>query len=137
MRESFGELIISPVYETPSEGFNGNPFYNLVIGFYTSLELDEIKIIFKNIEEKNGRVRTQEKFISRTLDIDLICYGDFVDDDGQAIPHKDIELYAYVLKPLLDVAPNDIHPKLKISFLEIWEKFPDEKKKLKKVSLSF
>ena len=37
LRAQFGELVVSPVYETPAEGFEGDPFYNLVAGFHTEL----------------------------------------------------------------------------------------------------
>tara|TARA_Y100001935_G_C17296352_1_gene506314 strand:+ start:1835 stop:2323 length:489 start_codon:yes stop_codon:yes gene_type:complete len=136
LHENFQQLIISPIYETPSEGFDGDPFYNLVIGFHTEFSIEKLKSLFNEIENKNGRRRTSDKFISRTLDIDLICYGDSViDENGKFLPDKEIETYAFILKPLFDVAPNEIHPRLKISYSEIWKNFPNEKKNLKKVSL--
>ena len=70
LETEFGELVISPTYETPAEGFEGDAFYNLVAGFNTELTPAELHIKLRDIEHEFGRVRTSEKFNSRTMDID-------------------------------------------------------------------
>lgn len=122
LREEFHELIISPVYETAAQGFVGDPFYNLVVGFETAHTVDEISAILRHIENRHGRQRGQEKFSSRTLDLDLLLYGESVFDDKD-IPRQEINRYAFVLQPLAEIAPDCMHPRLNISLKSLWDEF--------------
>ena len=124
LRARFGELIVSPVYETPAEGFAGDPFYNLVAGFDTELTPTQLHEALREIEAANGRVRGAEKFSARTLDIDALTYGDSVTDEGgKVLPRDEILKYAFVLKPLMDVAGQQRHPELGVSYAELWARF--------------
>jgi len=78
LRERFGELTLSQVYESEAVGFEGHPFYNLVAGFDTGETVGELNAAFRQIEDAFGRVRGPDKFSPRTLDIDLLTYGDLV-----------------------------------------------------------
>ncbi len=124
LRARFGPLRVSPVYETPAEGFEGDPFYNLVAGFDTSLAPEALHPALRAIEDAHGRQRGAEKFSSRTLDIDALTYGDAVTDaGGKHLPRDEITRYAFVLKPLADVAGEQLHPELGRSFGELWEAY--------------
>jgi 2-amino-4-hydroxy-6-hydroxymethyldihydropteridine diphosphokinase len=67
--------------------------------------------------------RTARNF--RTLDLDLLLYGDLIVKDGKLqIPREDIERYAFVLEPLAEIAPTLKHPVLQLSYEELWQKMP-------------
>jgi 2-amino-4-hydroxy-6-hydroxymethyldihydropteridine diphosphokinase len=121
LRAAFGDLILSSVYESPAEGFAGAPFLNLVAGIETDLRVAEIDRVLRGIEDAHGRVRGPEKFAPRTLDIDLLTYGDRVGTlDGRALPRDEILRYAFVLGPLAEVAPDEVCPGAGQSYRELW-----------------
>ena len=72
LTESFGELQLSSVYESVSVGFEGDSFFNLVVGIQSPLMVGEVSKILKSIEDKNGRDRSGPRFGSRSLDIDIL-----------------------------------------------------------------
>ena len=122
VKQQFGNITLSSVYETQAQGFAGDPFYNLVVGFETSLNADEINHTLHAIENRYGRQRGTEKFSARTLDLDLLLYGDEVVHDKN-IPRDEISRYAFVLLPLAEIAPNVRHPQRKQTMLELWNEF--------------
>jgi 2-amino-4-hydroxy-6-hydroxymethyldihydropteridine diphosphokinase len=78
----------------------------------------------REIEDAHGRVRGSEKFAPRTLDIDLLTYGDAVTTtDGYELPRDEILSYAFVLGPLAEVAGNEVHPVQKKRYGELWAGF--------------
>ena len=112
----YGDMMISPVYETESMGFDGPNFYNLVSCFETDQSVYELKNTLNEIENDHGRHFNETKFSSRTLDIDILYYDDLVlSDDKIQIPRKEICEYDFVLKPLVDLVPDFIHPTQNIS----------------------
>ncbi len=124
LRRLFGELVVSPIYETEAVGFVGDAFYNLVVGFDSELPPGRLHGLMRAIEERHGRERTGEKFSSRTLDLDLLTYGDVVTDDGgKPLPRDEILRYAFVLAPLADVAGDEPHPELGESYRSLWQRF--------------
>lgn len=130
LRADFGELVISPVYENPAEGFDGDPFYNLVAGFDTELPPRRLHQRFREIEHLHGRTRGDDRFAPRSLDIDLLTYGDLVShEEGIELPRDEIERYAFVLGPLADVAPDQCHPVTGRCYLEMWNSWPPAKRR--------
>jgi len=78
----------------------------------------------RQIELEHGRTREAQKFSARTLDLDLILYGDLVISDGRLqIPRDEIERYAFVLEPLAEIAPNLTHPLIQKSYAQLWQEF--------------
>lgn len=127
---AFGPLAISPVYESEAVGFDGDAFYNLVAGLKTALSVGELAACLKDIEKDHGRVRGEKKFSSRTLDIDILTYNDCVGEvDGVQLPRDEILKHAFVLKPLVDLAPDALHPETKTSYRTLLEaaNFSDQK----------
>lgn len=107
----FGNVAISPVYESEAVGFDGEAFLNLVAQIDTALPVGELADVLRDIEARHGRVRGEKKFSSRTLDIDILTYGDTVGVvDGVALPRDEIVKHAFVLLPLADLAPDAVHP---------------------------
>lgn|SRR5699024_1315237 len=118
--EQFGDVSISPIYESESVGFDGSPFYNLVAVMCTTLGVGELVDALHAIEAAHGRTRQEKKFASRTLDIDVLTYGDAKGVvDGITLPREEILHNAFVLRPLVDVAAQEKHPALGITYAEL------------------
>ena len=114
------EVTYSSIYKTPAEGFVGEDFLNRVCKFETEMNPYEIRRILKEIEKDMGRTIDQKGMSNRVIDLDLILYGDFeINDLELEIPSADIEKYKFVLEPLAEIAPNFIHPVLKVSYLDL------------------
>lgn len=124
LTKHFGELSISSIYESEPIGFTGDPFYNLIVGFDSNLDVKDIVKLLRQIELDNGRNRDCTKFSARTLDLDLILYGDLILTEGRIqIPRDEIERYAFVLEPLAEIAGHLRHPISGIRYAALWEKY--------------
>lgn len=116
----FPQLVLSPVYESSAVGFDGEAFLNLVVAIDTELSVGELSAMLRAIEADHGRTRGEKKFASRTLDIDILTYGDAVGViDGVELPRDEILKHAFVLKPLADIAPEERHPLLQKNYAEL------------------
>lgn len=121
LAELFDELQISSVYESKSVGFDGSNFFNLVVGADTTLSIVELSETLKRIEDNNGRKRNGPKFSPRTLDIDILTYGDFVGVESDIeLPRAEITKNAFVLLPLAEIAPQVLHPQLQKTYSKLW-----------------
>ncbi len=138
LKQAFGELTLSSVYESEAVGFDGDIFYNMVIACEVSTPVHETNQILRDIEDANGRNRSAPKFSSRTLDLDLLLYDELVlDENGLKLPRGEILKNAFVLCPLAEIAPDLKHPEAGISYKELWADFDKDKEKLKPVDFSF
>ena len=123
LRKLFGKLTVSSIYESEAVGFVGDTFHNLMVGFESDLSAKQVAALLRKIELEHGRSRQAQKFSSRTLDLDLILYGqEIIDEDGLQIPRDEIERYAFVLEPLAEIAAEQRHPISGISYGELWQK---------------
>lgn len=124
LAELFVELRISSVYESKSVGFEGSNFFNLVVGANTTLSVAELSETLKRIEDDNGRKRSGPKFSPRTLDIDILTYGNFIGvDHGVELPRAEITKNAFVLLPLAEIAPQVVHPQLQKTYQQLWVEY--------------
>ena len=136
LEQQFGNLSVSSIYESESVGFTGESFYNLVVGFDSDLEVKTVAKLLRQIELDNGRTRDSQKFSSRTLDLDLILYGDLIVQDGRLqIPRDEIVRYAFVLEPLAEIAPTLKHPVTQLSYYELWQAFDKTSLQQKRVTV--
>jgi 2-amino-4-hydroxy-6-hydroxymethyldihydropteridine diphosphokinase len=127
LKTLFSTLTVSPTYLAPSFGFDGDDFYNLVVCARTDLLITEVVTVLRQIEFDHGRPEHAVKFSSRTLDIDLLLYGDYVGKiEGYKIPRSDIDKFDFVLRPLQDIAANAVHPVSGKSFAELWQTMSSE-----------
>jgi 2-amino-4-hydroxy-6-hydroxymethyldihydropteridine diphosphokinase len=95
--------------------------FNLVVGANTDLSLIELSETLKRIEDNNGRKRNGPKFSPRTLDIDILTYGDFVGIENDIeLPRAEITKNAFVLLPLAEIAPDVLHPQLQKTYRDLW-----------------
>lgn len=136
LKSGFGDVKLSAIYESESVGFKGSNFYNLVVSLQTELTIAELSETLKKIEDENGRVRTGPKYSPRTLDIDILTYGDFVGEEaGVDLPRAEITENAFVLLPLSELVPNELHPRLKKSYAELWASYDQNAQALWKINL--
>ena len=136
LREAFGPVVLSGVYESDAVGFVGAPFLNLVAGAETDRPVEAVRRRLREIEDAHGRVRGGEKFCPRTLDIDLLVYGDLVRPDLD-LPRSEILRYAFVLGPLAEVAPNERHPVLGRPYAALWTDFDRHEQALRRVAFDW
>lgn len=104
-------VAVSPFYETEPEGYTDQPaFINAAAEIATTLSPHELLLLCQDVENKSGRVRTL-KWGPRTLDLDILMYGETVMDTGELkIPHPLMHLRRFVLEPLASIAPDAVHP---------------------------
>lgn len=130
----FGPLAVSGVYRNPPVGFAGDDFLNLVLRFRTAeppatvvAELDRLHLLA-------GRVRGQERFAPRTLDLDLLLYGNaIITEHAIRVPREDIVQYGFVLGPLAELAPDLCHPVTGQTMAELWAAFDQRRFPLERV----
>ena len=124
LADCFGALEISTVYESVAVGFEGDSFYNLVVGINTDLAVSEITKILKHIEDCNGRDRSAPKFGPRSLDIDILTVDALAGEiDGINLPRSEVLKNAFVLQPLAELAEEMIHPLTAKTIGQHWQEF--------------
>lgn len=138
LRTMFPDLTRSSLYESDAVGFNGDPFINLVVQASTTASIDVVCDVLGNIETLCGRQRGEKRFAPRTLDLDLLTWGDKPLKRGRLVlPRDEILEYAFVLRPLAELAPTSVHPVDGRSYAELWETLGPEMPAIKKLDLDF
>ncbi len=101
----------SSIYETEPWGYTDQPdFLNQVVFLSTTLSPEELLTAVKEIETRLGRQPTF-RYGPRSMDIDILFYDDLVlNSAGLIIPHPRLASRAFVLAPLLELAPDFVHP---------------------------
>ena len=130
LQAEFGQLAVSRVFESEAVGFNGRPFYNLVVGADTDLPLATLCQRLRAMEFAHGREPDAKKFAPRTLDLDLLLYGDLVCDVPVALPRGEILTNAFVLWPLAELAPSLRHPVDGRTLDELWQGYDKASQRL-------
>jgi len=120
----FGPLEISGVYRNPPVGFTGDDFLNLVLRFHTSEPPTAVVAELERLHVLAGRVRGGKRFAPRTLDLDLLLYGNaIIPEPGIRVPREDILKYGFVLRPLAELAPDLRHPVTGQTMAGLWAGF--------------
>jgi 2-amino-4-hydroxy-6-hydroxymethyldihydropteridine diphosphokinase len=133
LADDYGPLQQSSVYESAAVGFDSAPFYNLVVGFNTSVQPHELQEQLHAIETACGRERSGA-MTARSMDLDLLIYDDLVMDDGHLVlPREDITRYAFVLYPLAEIAPDARHPVSGERYADMWSAFDDSEQALTRI----
>lgn len=121
---SFGSVTqISKIIETKAWGITDRPDYlNLVLELKTNQYPHELLKNCKKLELELGREKTV-KWDSRIIDIDILYFNDWsFTSNNLTVPHPFIQERDFVLKPMAEIAPFFIHPKLKHTQLSLLEK---------------
>jgi len=133
---SYGPLRVSPAYRNATVGFSGDDFVNLAIGFATDEGPRQVIAKLQSIEARCGRPRSAPKFAPRAMDLDILLYGDLVcEEPGLTLPRPDLVRRAYMLKPMVDLAPGLVHPVEGQTLAELWAESADRAHELVPVRL--
>lgn len=125
LHETWPALRASQAWRNPAVGFEGEDFINLVIGFHTDLPLPAVLERLHAAEAACGRPRAAPKWAPRSMDLDVLLYGDEVGEfPGAVLPRPDLVRRPYMLGPLAELAPGLRHPTLRRSVGELWAEFP-------------
>lgn len=110
----------SNIYETAAWGLTDQPnFLNKVLQLSTPLLPAAILQLALQIEEEMGRKRTI-KFGPRLIDIDILFYNnDIINTAALTVPHPEIQNRLFALRPMVDIAPNLVHPILNKTMLQL------------------
>jgi 2-amino-4-hydroxy-6-hydroxymethyldihydropteridine diphosphokinase len=133
----FPGVRFSPWYQNEAVGFEGDDFINFVAGFDTGLSIEEVLPRLHAIETLCGRPRGAPRWAPRSMDLDLLLFGDQVRDEPKLkLPRPDLLKRAFMLGPLADLAPDLVHPTLKLTIAELWKQFDRAAHPLVKVESS-
>jgi 2-amino-4-hydroxy-6-hydroxymethyldihydropteridine diphosphokinase len=134
----YPRLRCSRAYRNPAVGFECEDFINLVVGFATE---DEVHSVIERLHEAEtlcGRPRHAPKWAPRSMDLDILLYGDTVcDRPGLVLPRPDLVRRAYMLGPAAEIAPDFVHPTLGLTLAELWRRFAQASHPLEVVELGW
>lgn len=120
--------LLSSKYRNRAEGFDSdNEFINIAVVVETTLSPRQLLDVIWEIESSYGRkkeliVEKDQKrvYSDRAMDIDIIFYGDLIFSDRYlTIPHSQMHKRAFVLIPLAEIAPEIVHPQLKVTVKQL------------------
>jgi 2-amino-4-hydroxy-6-hydroxymethyldihydropteridine diphosphokinase len=131
MRQAVAELArefpgvrFSSWYRNRAQGFDGDDFINLVAGFTTELPVHGVLERLHAIERRCGRERDAPRWAPRSMDLDVLLYGDLeCEEPGLKLPRPDLLKRAYMLGPLAELAPQVRHPTAALTIGELWSRF--------------
>ncbi|MCG5530923.1 2-amino-4-hydroxy-6-hydroxymethyldihydropteridine diphosphokinase [Halorhodospira halochloris] len=124
LREHWPSVLFSPVYESVAVGFAGEDFFNLAAVFTTEEPLYYVLDTLRGIEDAHGRARSGPKFAARTLDLDLLSWGDeIINTESLTLPRAEILEHDFVLLPLAEIAPESVHPVNGLTYRQLWQQF--------------
>ncbi len=126
---------LSHVYETSPVGYARQaPFWNMVVAVECGGTPETLRKWIGILEKKAGRRPSSSAFGPRSLDIDLLLWGNRVEKKRDfSLPHPDIQTKAFVLFPLLEISPNLVHPSVGKPMVELAAKFRDATQKIRQL----
>ncbi len=131
-------LRCSRAYRNPAVGFEGEDFINLVLAFDTTDEVERVLERLHEAEALCGRPRHAPKWAPRSMDLDILLFGDTVcDRPGLVLPRPDLVRRAYMLGPAAEVAPDLVHPTLGVALAELWQGFEQASHPLEVVEIGW
>ena len=134
----FGELALSSVYDSEAVGFCGQPLLILVVAIDTGLGPGELARRLRHIEIEHGRPERASRNSSRQLDIDILTYGTATGViDGVELPRPEILENAFVLCPLAELAPEQVHPVAGRTYARLWRDYDKTAQSLRRVDFQW
>lgn len=136
LRAEFGELQVSSAWQTDAVGFEGPAFVNLAVALDTDWTAEHLDQWLHALEDAHGRRRDVPRFSSRTLDIDIVLFGDrVIDGPGHLKVPRDELKHAFVLGPLAEIAADVRPPGSAQTLGELWRKHPGHDLPIRNVTL--
>jgi 2-amino-4-hydroxy-6-hydroxymethyldihydropteridine diphosphokinase len=127
LERAFPGVRFSSWYRNRAQGFDGDDFINLAAGFGTGLDVRAVLERLHAIERTCGRERDAPRWAPRSMDLDVLLYGDLeCDQPGLRLPRPDLLKRAYMLGPLAELAPRLRHPTAGLTIAELWSRFDRE-----------
>ena len=124
LARQFPGMRFSPWYRNRAVGFEGEDFINFVAGFATGLPVSDVLDRLHAIETLCGRPRGAPRWAPRSMDLDVLLYGDLICQEPHLkLPRPDLLKRAYMLGPLAALAPDLIHPTEGQTIGELWHRF--------------
>lgn len=117
---------VSSNYKTAPVGPQGQDDYiNAVVSIGTELSAEQLLDALQEIEHRQGRVRN-ERWGARTLDMDILLYGDeLIDNERLTVPHKEIAYRNFVLLPLMEITSEEFEVPGQGALLDLLRHCPD------------
>lgn len=114
----------SRCYRNPAVGFDGPDFLNFVVELPVAGTPALLKGELECVETLCGRRRDAPKWAPRAMDLDILLFGDLVQDaPGLVLPRPDLLRWAFMLGPLAEIAPELVHPARRLSIVQLWREF--------------
>lgn len=114
----------SRCYRNPAVGFEGPDFLNFVVELPVNGDVLLLKGELESIEEQCGRRRDAPKWAPRAMDLDILLFGELVQDTpGLVLPRPDLLRWAFMLGPLAELAPQLLHPVQRRPIANLWQEF--------------
>jgi 2-amino-4-hydroxy-6-hydroxymethyldihydropteridine diphosphokinase len=136
LRRIFPGLIVSSCYRNRAVGFEGDDFLNLAVGFDTGRSVDEVIAALQAVEAECGRTRDAPKWAPRPMDLDILLFDDLVcETPSLRLPRPDLLRRAYMLGPLAEIAPDEMHPTAHRTIGVLWSGFDQAAHPLQRVTL--
>ncbi|RZA37126.1 MAG: 2-amino-4-hydroxy-6-hydroxymethyldihydropteridine diphosphokinase [Lysobacteraceae bacterium] len=128
LRQRFGPMTVSPAYRTTAIGFEGPDFLNAAAVIDSDLDVHALNAWLHALEDAQGRDRNGPRFGDRPLDIDIVFYDDLVTQGAGnlRVPRPELK-HAFVLKPLVDIAPGFVDPVSGCTLAELWAQSPERR----------
>ena len=138
LAKDFPDIELSPWYRNAAVGFEGEDFINFVVGFSTDLPVHDVVAKLRAVEALCGREPGAPKWAPRSMDLDILLYGDLIlDEPGLKLPRPDLLKRPFMLGPTADIAPDLRHPTENATIGELWQRFDRASHPMTRVEPSF
>ena len=133
---AFGPVRFSSVYRNAAVGFEGDDFLNFVAAFRTTQAVEDVVAQLQRIEGLCGRERDAPKWAPRSMDLDILLYGDLVcERPGLILPRPDLLKRPYMLGPMTEIAPQVPHPVQRLTMQQLWGQFDRDAHPMTRIEL--
>ena len=138
LRQQFPDLVTSTAYRNQAAGFEGDDFINLVCSFESDLDVRSVIARLHEAEAACGRERNAPRWAPRSMDLDILLFGDMVcDEPGLVLPRPDLTRKAYMLGPMAELAPEEVHPLSGRTMRALWNEFDQQAHPMQAVDIGW
>ena len=117
----------SRCYRSVAIGFDGPDFINFVAELPVAGDPALLKGELECVETQCGRLRNAPKWAPRAMDLDILLFGERVQDTpGLVLPRPDLLRWGFMLGPLAELAPQLVHPVADRTIAELWREFDQQ-----------